>query len=79
MLLNTSFIYAFISLLVNNNKQIQILKLQDTKNYYFYAIYIQATLKSKACWDIIDDNWKRSVTSITNILAQIKKTYQDYI
>ena len=53
MLFSDPLIYAFALLFINDDKQIQIRKLKGIKNYCFWFIYVQTTLKSKTCWDIV--------------------------
>ena len=79
MLLGAPPIYAFASSLANNNKWIQILKLKGTENYRSWSIYVQATLESKACWDIVVGTRETPATPVTDASAQIKKAFQDYI
>ena len=79
MLLGAPFIYAFASSLASHNEQIQIPKLKGIENYCSWSIYIQATSKPKSCWDIIVGTQKQPATPVTDVSAQIKKSYQDYI
>ena len=79
MLLGAPPIYAFASSLANDDERIRIPKLKGTENYRSWSIYVQATLESKACWDIVVGTRETPATPVTDASAQIKKAYQDYI
>ena len=62
----------------NNDERIRIPKLKGTENYRSWSIYVQATLESKASWDIVVGTREAPTTPVTIASAGMKKIYQEY-
>ena len=73
-----SRIHAFATYSSNDDEQIRIPKLKGTENYRSWSIYVQATLESKACWDIVIGTRGAPSALDTDASDEIKKEHQEY-
>ena len=71
-------LYSFSTTLTTDDERIRIPKLKGTENYRPWSIYVQATLESKACWDIVTGTRKSPPTPETNASDNIKKEHREY-
>ena len=73
-----SRIHAFATYSLNDDERIRIPKLKGTENYRSWSIYVQATLESKACWDIVISTRRAPSALANNASDEIKKEHQEY-
>ena len=59
---DASPIYAMVSIFTTDDERIRIPKLRGAENYRPWSIYVQATLESKGCWDIVTGTRKTPAT-----------------
>lgn len=71
-------IYAFATTFTTDDERIRIPKLKGTENYRPWSIYVQATLESKACWDIVIGTRKAPPALDTNASDDEKKEHREY-
>ena len=77
-LTGVSPIYAFAASFTTDDERIRIPKLKGTENYRPWSIYVQATLESKACWDIVIGTRRAPITPENDASDDNKKEHQEY-
>ncbi len=76
---DASLIYAMVSTFTTDDERIRIPKLRRAENDRPWSIYVQATLESKGCWDIVIGTRKTPATPGTDTTDLVKKEHSEYI